>query len=270
MPSQQRYISNELTHLFGNKQEEKGDKPYNTLCSILSEGILSPHGKKGGFEFTVRGGPQLKLSDNTMYHPDMICFCDIPLGDLHIHINKYGQFGISFPKKFVVRQGGTPVFYIPKQAYVDASLTHNYLSSNKEDYFNKLIKPYRLLFFWLFIQCIHKNHSSSNTIDLPNDDPNDLNTPKSFEDLIKRYPYTPNEIWKFLDLHLFSFVKFFDHSLPDNDQNNYYFEREWRITGCLKFTTEDVSRIIIPKNYAKRFRIDFPNYHGQLNFSEEL
>jgi hypothetical protein len=270
MPLQQRYISNELTHLFGKKQEEKGDTPYETLCAILSGGILSPHGKKGGFEFTVKGGPQIELSENTMYNPDMICFCDIPFSDLGIHMHKYGGFGVSFPKNFIVCQGGTPVFYIPKQAYVDSSLTHNFLSSNKEEYFNKLIKPYRLLFFWLFIHCNQKNQFSSDEIDLPTDDPDDPKTPKSFEELIEKFPCTPDTIWKFLDFHLFSFLKFFDHRLPDNDENNYYFEREWRILGRLKFIIEDVCRIIIPRKYAESFRSDFPNYHGQLDFSDDL
>ena len=95
MPSQQHYISSELTHLFGKRQEEKGDTPYEILCAILNEGILSPLGKKDGFNFIVRGGPQIELSENTMYNPDMVCFCDISFSDLGIHMHKYGG-GLGF------------------------------------------------------------------------------------------------------------------------------------------------------------------------------
>ena len=142
--------------------------------------------------------------------------------------------------------------------------------SDSEEYFNKLIKPYRLLFFWLFMHCNKNNSFSSDEIDIPTDDPDDPKTPKSFEELIEQFPCTPDIVWKFLDLHLFSFLKFFDHMLPDNDENNYYFEREWRITGSLKFTIEDVCRIIIPQKYAVSFCSDFPKYNGQLSFSDDL
>ena len=35
------------------------------------------------------------------YQPLVICFCDIPLEDLGIHMQKYSRFGLSFRKPFL-------------------------------------------------------------------------------------------------------------------------------------------------------------------------
>lgn len=46
----------------------------------------------------------------------MICFCDIPADDLHLHMQKYGHFGIAFLKSLLVPKGANPVFYIAEQS----------------------------------------------------------------------------------------------------------------------------------------------------------
>ena len=74
------------------------------------------------------------------------------------------------------------------------------------------------------------------------------------------------EFIRFLDFQVFSYLKFFDHRLPDQHAENFYFEREWRIVGNLHFNLDDVERVILPQEYAKRFRLDCPDYYGQLTF----
>ncbi len=49
---------------------------------------------------------------------------------------------------------------------------------------------------------------------------------------------------EFLMFQIFCYFKFFDHDLPDDHDENYYFEREWKIVGNLKFTLNDIKRII--------------------------
>jgi Putative abortive phage resistance protein AbiGi, antitoxin len=37
--------------------------------------------------------------------------------DLHVHVQKYSEFGIAFPKALLVTQGACPVFYIAQNSH---------------------------------------------------------------------------------------------------------------------------------------------------------
>ena len=66
-------------------------------------------------------------------------------------------------------------------------------------------------------------------------------------------------------------MKFFDAKKGDIDLETYYMEREWRLLGKLDFENIDnITRIIIPKEFIDKFKNDFPNFKGQINFSEPL
>jgi len=71
---------------------------------------------------------------------------------------------------------------------------------------------------------------------------------------------------RFLEFHVFSFTKFFDETLDEDHDDNYYMEREWRVMGSVKFRTDQVERIIVPRSFASRFRSEVPNYQGQLQY----
>jgi hypothetical protein len=66
---------------------------------------------------------------------------------------------------------------------------------------------------------------------------------------------------------LFSYFKFFDHRKAEDDPDNYYFEREWRIVGNLQFEIDDVKSVLIPSQYSREFREKFPQYIGQVVFT---
>lgn len=113
---EQRYISNELTHFVGRGLEEEAQ--YFLLLKILNSGWLThpPHTPNisGGLSVETHG----KISSNNMYNPQSVCFCDIPVSDLAIHMQKYSRFGLSFGKDFIVSKGGAPIFYIPNKIKV--------------------------------------------------------------------------------------------------------------------------------------------------------
>jgi hypothetical protein len=67
--------------------------------------------------------------------------------------------------------------------------------------------------------------------------------------------------------NLLSYVKFFPKRDEDASPSNYYMEREWRIQGHLDFTLDDVSRVVLPSAYSRRFRSHFPEYFGQVTFN---
>lgn len=252
MSSQQHYISNELTHFVG-KEDKTPDEQYERLRKILNEGklihnltgkimgISASGGPTSGVLMKVR--PNAKLSNNEMFNPEMVCFCDIPVGDLNLHIQKYSPFGLSFEKNFVVQHGGAPVYYIPKEAAVKIKILAR-VGNNKGELFDKIL-PKLDAYFNIDYKTIQS---------LSNTDSSSINTKLL--------------LGSFLKLHILSYIKFFDHNLPDDHEENYYFEREWRIVGNLKFRMSDIKRILIPNNYAGQFRKDFPQYYGQLTFAD--
>ena len=73
-----------------------------------------------------------------------------------------------------------------------------------------------------------------------------------------------------LTLNLLSYVKFFDANKSDDDEENFYMEREWRSPYYIHFEIEDIQRIILPNSYSKKFRHDVPEFVGQITFSDDF
>lgn len=245
MSSEQRYISNELTHFVG-RIERTPEEQYRILSKIINEGKLihelSGIVKAGNTQgVCMKIAPNAKLSSNEMFNPEVVCFCDIPIGDVDIHIQKYSPFGLSFEKNFVIQRGGAPVYYIPKEAAVRVQ-TLARIGNCKGDLFDKILPELNACF------------------DI------DIDTIQSLSDTDSSNIDTRLKLGSFLKLHVLSYIKFFDHKLPDNHEENYYFEREWRIVGSLEFSVTDIGRIFIPESYARQFREEFPHYCGQLTF----
>ena len=67
---------------------------------------------------------------------------------------------------------------------------------------------------------------------------------------------------EFFMVHINPYFKFFDHTLPDEHHDNYYFEREWRVVGNVEFAFSDIKKVLLPEEYETRFRNDFPDYKG--------
>jgi hypothetical protein len=127
----QSYVSDELTHFVGKAKKLPDGKPNNAERYALFLKILgdrfdlraAPQGwlqasyrEEFGSGFTIRSDGQKRLSTNEAIKCTMLCFCDIPPGQLKIHMQKYGSFGIAFSKQFLLRQGATPVHYTPRDA----------------------------------------------------------------------------------------------------------------------------------------------------------
>ena len=72
----------------------------------------------------------------------------------------------------------------------------------------------------------------------------------------------------FLKVNVLSHMKFFDPGLSDFNRKNYYMEREWRVSRRVEFELDDVQRVILHSNFARRFRQDFPRYDGEVVFGD--
>ena len=84
----QRYVSRELTHFVGRERPE--EEQYKLLINIMSTGTLTysreVSGKHTSKSMITNYGES--FSENKMFNPGMVCFCDIPIEDLEIHMQK--------------------------------------------------------------------------------------------------------------------------------------------------------------------------------------
>ena len=257
----QRYISRELVHFVGRGKTDA--EKFELLVKILKEGwLLHPP-----FNPNISGNLSVKfpakISNHEMFAPEIVCLADIPLDDLQIHAKKYSRFGVTFGKELVVNAGGAPIHYLPLSSSVTASLIPKHIES--------------------------KDVIKSEAGDIPGFSRVKKSLAEHFDDMMLIYQEVFDEISKssrpsmgvggsidryskivglrrFLDFHLFCRLKFFDHSLPDDHEDNFYFEREWRIVGNLKFQLDDVQTVIFPSEYAKQFRQRVPEYFGAIRF----
>ena len=250
MLSIQRYISKELTHFIGRDLPE--EEQYSLLVTILQSSFLShpPHNPmiSGGYSYESWNS----LCENEMFEPSVICFCDIPLPDMKIHIGKYSPFGLSFLKSFLVEKGANPVFYISKNSMVadfDYDIDKNEYriisNINRCKFFDDKLGDFMELF--IQIEEVLKERNENN----------------SKEYLMKLF-----KLKLFMHMHLFCFIKFFDDTKTDDDHDNFYMEREWRLIGNLNFELKDVYRVILPETYGKRFQQDMPGFYGQVSYVE--
>ena len=263
----QRYISKELTHFIGRglrSEENFEQKQYLLLKKILEEGLLKGvRTPEKGLAMTSFIDPEEHFATGNMIQTWGVCFCDIPSGDLGIHIRKYSRFGLSFLKSFLVSKGANPVFYIAQNGVIfqpGGNVTRSVLFKERINEFSDNIErqlitskpkePAAARYMEEFLQ-------ENPNLELQAHDGSMSTELIEFLERIR-------PIANFFSLDLLSFLKFFDTRKEDSDKENYYMEREWRIFGNLKFELDDVYRVIMPKEFAKRFRKDMPNYTGQL------
>ncbi len=225
----QRYISNELTHFVGRRLPTE-DKQFALLVKILKTGRLRAAGlekEENEDVGALRFRPGRRFSENEMYEPSMVCFCDIPVADLGIHISKYSRFGLALSKHFLIGKGVAPVSYIPR-----GSRVHGRTRAMIMDALSHTLKRIA-----------------------------------GTEDERAAISGEWDKLLDTLEWHLFPFLKFFDETSAEADPDNFYMEREWRRLGNVHFQAADVSRVIVPESYATRLRRAIPKYVGQLTFA---
>jgi hypothetical protein len=238
----QRYISKELFHFVGrDKSTQLGQ--YDILKIILDTRKL---GKGEKNSIGIRWDYSKPISSNEVYTSDMVCFCDIPLNDLKIHMSKYSSFGLSFFKKYLLTQGASPVWYISKNSIVDSVF-----QVKNADFHDSSYKT--------FVDLMTNNDSIFKNKTFA-EQKKDI---EEQSDMVKL-----RGLNQYLDSSVFPFIKFFDAEKDDTDDENYYMEREWRLIGSLEFKSlSKICRVILPCSFAEQFRKDFPEYLGQITFA---
>jgi hypothetical protein len=186
-------------------------------------------------DFEVAIDPTKPLSENEQFLASVVCFCDIPVEDMAIHMTKFSRFGIAFKKRFLLELGASPVFYVSREAATapaDKEAHRAQLFDQRFEQFHDMFSIYR-----------------------------------------EQLPEQRSNTWRlqiFLSKYVFAFMKFFDARADVDHHRNHYMEREWRVLGNVRFALTDVRRIIVPEKYAGHLREELPDYIGQISFAPEL
>src|SRR5258708_1392135 len=110
------YVSNELTHFLGRSLRDDQSR-YALLREVIRTGWLkASHRDQLGAGFVGQSDGQKALSCNEAIKCTSVCFCDIPVTTLGVHMKKYGPFGVAFAKQLLLRSGATPVHYVARNA----------------------------------------------------------------------------------------------------------------------------------------------------------
>lgn len=249
-----------LTHFVGRGISDEAEQ-YRLLKLILESGwLLSRVAQRvkpskrdeiigqRGFGYPTQIPPEADLNDIFTAH--VVCFADIPFSDLPIHTPKYSQFGIAFEKGFLISKGASPVFYVCANAIDPLQEKLQPLNPSM---------PKEAIFFKSVFRTGMKALVDSWQDQLKKRDHNQRSIPLDEANRIRSD--------SFVGSYILSMIKFWDYSGDDTEENNFYLEREWRIHTVLKFSMNDVRRVILPREYAPAFRADFPNYEGEVLFA---
>lgn len=256
----QRYVSAELTHFVG--RGPTGPIPlgeqYERLLSILTKrtsGSLWLTGDRNnpGVRRDIDIYPAKRICDEDVFDARPVCFCDIPVEDLGIHMGKYGSVGISFLKAFLVPKGASPVFYVAKDSLAELDFRNREpkLRSTRGAVFNEQVDA----FLKLHLQRVEWDRQER--------------TFPGCGELESHISGLSHPTW-FLYYHVFGHIKCFDSTLQENHLKNYYMEREWRMMMDLDFELADVWRVVLPRRLVSDFRKDVPTYEGQITFAEPV
>jgi hypothetical protein len=248
----QRYVSPDLTHFVGRTRQSL-EKQYQVLKKILRSGKLRASRPPGLSQSAQRAPyalltyPSKRLSTNKAFRGTYVCFADIPVGDLGLHIEKYGRFGLAFTKNALTEKGAAPIMYVPEKARPAFQPMRN---SSKRGYASEATAFDE---FWRVYQGLAQQVQALRVGD------------RATGDLHKMADRIAT-LMNFLNVNILSHLKFFNHRLADWEKKNYYLEREWRINGDLNFELDDVRRVIIGTDFGEVFRSDFPDYTGEVLF----
>lgn len=225
------YTSPILYHLVGNTRPLEHEQNFATLCAILESMEVRPcavGGSRVGIRIQV--DPTRQSTNGEPIFQTASCFCDIPFKSLALHASKYGYFGVGVAREWVAHWGGRPVIYVPTDNPRAGSI-NNYLCTEALNAWKGINEHFPI-----------PDGPRSRYVGQP------ASTPAESALLAQR----------FIAKDVLAFIKTFDHRLPDNDPNNYYMEREWRMLTKLALEIP-LREIVAPVEYHESLRTQFPH-----------
>lgn len=104
----------------------------NTLFHFTKSFAILKNIIKKGFKITYVPEVIKKIHEDKLlyYIAPMICFCDIPLGGVKVHLQRYGNYGLGIHKNFCKHEKINPVFYIYNYRTLNYILPEPKLNTN--------------------------------------------------------------------------------------------------------------------------------------------
>jgi hypothetical protein len=217
---------------------------YQTILKILDSACVShpPHNPHF-YAHQIAFNWDKSIFSEELIVPSITCFCDIPYETLQIHMRKYGRFGLSFPREFLIKYGARPVIYMPMQPsdpnrgwgtiYCEALLLD--LEQIWRGFREHVIDPVA-------------GESRSRSMGVK---------PTSAKDAAMA-------VDDVFEQQFLAFIKPFNSELADDDPNNFYLEREWRRFGNLSFQPRDVNHVLVDGEYVERLKKERPIYADKI------
>ncbi len=109
----QRFTSEILWHFYGRGKPP--EERYNTLLSILRTGLRCGP-EPAPFIWLAHDAKTKSLNPVKLESLPYCSIADIPLKDLPVHAERYGQYAIGFHRESVIRHGFVPVMYVNQMA----------------------------------------------------------------------------------------------------------------------------------------------------------
>ena len=169
---------------------------------------------------------------------------------LHIHIKKYGYFGISFSKAFLIQKGVNPVFYVALNSLIPESVEINPTAAEHDKnnrikrsaYFDRMFELYQAALY------IQRTTLPDGRITLIGPGGNSVESLSGFA----------QKLADFLNFYILSFLKPFEANPDDSHNDNYYMERERRSLEEISFTLSDITCVYLPEKYKDMIVKEFP------------
>lgn len=217
----QTLASRTLYHFTGRSHPENDKENLRALIAILRSMTVQAckvEGSRDGIR--IRRDSSRGLLNGEPIEQNVTCLCDIPRNLLGVHARRYGQFGVGVCRSKVVKMGVRPVIYVPVSTTVGGSWAEGHLAevSNMLDGLERF--------------SAEPPPERSRVVGAPAIDVDDAMWEAS--GLIKR--------------EYLAFVKFWDVDLPNDHDENFYLEREWRKFGDLPLAS-CLREVIAPPEY---------------------
>lgn len=255
------YISNKLCHFVGGALQTDKDR-FELLVKIIKGGRLLANKQnldKPGIHLNnkYKGDRVGEVYEKI----DCVCFCDIPDNALDIHTRKYGKCGIGFDKHYLTTKGARPVKYIPMNCDIK-DISPTVTPKNPKEYFNVLAQENANLYTFLTI--VDLFHPFSKVLEEIKSSPCAQMIKFCNVDAIKDGKFRQLLFAQMMAFtKIIAYTKLFDETLSQDDENNYYMEREWRILSSVEFDLDNIDKIYLPsKEYEKYFMNEFADYKG--------